>query len=444
MRKEYAADLWRRLVGLVESGHGLLQMQNPAIDFMCATKGGDLDQVSDEEYNARLMDVEDAATLWGDDRARTAETLLIQALKRTEISPHHRAQIADVLATASEATAYRTEEQQTTETESETIEAEPCSQYTPREIYDRLDCRIRGQEAAKRAAAMIVYTMLQGGRSNAVMCGPTGSGKTEIWRQIARWMPERVRIVDASRLSADGWKGSLHLRDVFENTQPQTGLIVVLDECDKICCETMIGTGGTDYAKIVQNSLLKLMDGDKIEFGKEDGKSGFSVDGSKVSVVMLGAFENLLQNKGSTTGRMGFGGNAKSECNYETIEITQEDMIEAGMRREIAGRVQRIVQLRPLVAEDYRDILPKTVIPDLQNEIKAQIEIDAESIEYLSKQAEASGLGVRWMISQVRCALDDLIFENPKCEKYTISISEKRDEPVEISSEQPPETQMYM
>lgn len=112
--------------------------------------------------------------------------------------------------------------------------------------YDKLNTRIRGQDEAKRAAAVMAYNMLHGRRSNAVFAGPSGSGKTEIWRCIDRMIPGHIRIIDASRLAGDGWKGSVHVRDIFEGIDVSGGLIVVMDEADKTICETIQANNGTD------------------------------------------------------------------------------------------------------------------------------------------------------------------------------------------------------
>ena len=174
---------------------------------------------------------------------------------------------------------------------------------SPKAIRDAVASRVIGQPKAVKAAALITYHQLSGRRTNAVFCGPSGCGKSEIWRMLSKEYPGLVRMVDFSRFSADGWRGSLHLRDIFNGVDPKDierrGLVVVLDEADKILCEHAVGSGGTDYNVLIQNDLLKMLDGDVIEFGTEDKLAALSIDCSKISVVMLGAFERLLDDKES-------------------------------------------------------------------------------------------------------------------------------------------------
>lgn len=278
---------------------------------------------------------------------------------------------------------------------------------------------------------MIVYNHVEGRRSNTIFCGPSGCGKSEIWRCMAKTFPSLIRMIDASRMTADGWKGSVHVRDIFEGVPAETlknDLIVVLDEADKVCCETAVGSGGTNYNALTQNSLLKMLDGDVIEFGKEDGRKEFSVDCSKVSVVLLGAFEKLMQRKsGKNSGGIGFGATPRVECDYSNTEITYADLIDAGMRREIAGRINRIVPLQPLDIADYEAILTSSVLKDMQSSINRKIDIDEGSVNYLAEQTTSTGLGVRWMRSQVMNALDDLMFNDLAAGMYTVKLSKSEE-----------------
>lgn len=139
-----------------------------------------------------------------------------------------------------------------------------------------------------------------------------------------------------------------------------------------------------------------------------------------MSVVLLGAFEQLLEGKSNNSGGIGFGSPMKKECDYSNTAITHDDLIAAGMRREIAGRINRIVPLRPLTVEDYKAILTGPVLDDLQSVRKCAIHIDAQCTDSLARQAMVKGLGVRWMKSQIINALDDLMFDEPEAAEYTI------------------------
>lgn len=446
MRKMTAKNFWYRYLRLVMNGADEALFENPCIAFTKKAKMGKYDKITDEEYDSLLQDQEQLSNIWQNAFQKTAGEILLSALSMTKISDHQLANIVEQLAICSTYSIYeefwpkaknipgnQTGQEPassprncpTAETDSE---ADP-SDWSPHSIYDYLCQRIHGQEDAKKAASMIVYNHVEGRRSNTVFCGPSGCGKSEIWRHLSKDFPRLIRIVDASRLCADGWKGSIHLRDIFENISAedltQRGLIVVLDEADKICCERAIGSGGTDYNALVQNSLLKMMDGDLIEFGSEDSsKKAFQVDCSHVSVVLLGAFEHLLRDKSQRKGGIGFGADTHTTYSCADTDISYDDLIEAGMRREIAGRIQRIVSLRPLSVADYKTILMGPILDDLQSGGKYKIEIDSQSADLLAKQASNTGLGARWMRSQLMNAVDDLMFNDPLTDVYTVKVRE--------------------
>ena len=439
MTKDYARGFWQRYLRLVCGGGAAVTVEDPACDFTVRARSGEYDHLSDEEYKKLLADVEQIQPLWDGEPRRAAGDILLDALSRTTIYSTRMANIVELLAESSVHSDYRQArlEAQPEKDGSPRCESAPDNPdddtgsdgfddfWTPREIYDIcVSGQIQGQEEAKRAAAMIVYNHVEGRRSNTIFCGPSGCGKSEIWRCMARTFPF-IRLIDASRLSADGWKGSVHVRDIFEGVPAEElrdGLIVVLDEADKICCETAVGSGGTNFNALTQNSLLKMLDGDVVEFGREDGKKAFSVDCSKVSFVLLGAFETLMRGKSGKSGGIGFGAAPRVECDYTNTEITYDDLINAGMRREIAGRINRIVPLRPLDTADYRAILTGSVLKDMQAAIKSRIELDGASVDFLAEQAASTGLGVRWMRSQVQNALDDLMFDDPFRDGYEVNI----------------------
>lgn len=269
-----------------------------------------------------------------------------------------------------------------------------------------------------------MYNQLSGRRTNAVFCGPSGCGKSEIWRTLSKEYPGLVRMVDFSRFSGESWNGSLHLRDIFTGVDPagvrRRGLVVVLDEADKIVCEHAVGASGTDHNAIVQNSLLKMMDGDMVEFGAKDGQPALSVDCSKVSVVMLGAFERLLDSKSQSSKHIGFGSAPDAGAGLHR-NISYDNLIQAGMRREIAGRIGKIVALEPLSKDDYRSILTGPVLDGVQESTRRAVRVDAAAARALAARAAGSGLGVRWMKSAILNTMDDAVFDAPDAMAYVIS-----------------------
>ena len=442
---------WKENLDHVISGESGFMVENPAIEFTRKAKAGSFDSISDEEYNALVDECDAVAALWNKLPRKAAGDLLLEGLKSIGLSTDDAARAVTML--SGYPFPAMPEKQDTPDGANREMAAAAFSSldalhsahesrarvsrdryigldsldifdWSPKGICQFLGERVLGQDEAKKAAALVLYNHVEGRRSNTIFCGPTGCGKSEIWRQLAKDHPKLIRMVDASRLTADGWKGSFHLRDIFEDI-PQTdlanyGLIVVLDEADKIICETIVGASGTNYSAITQNALLKMLDGDVLEFGLEDGRKPFKVDCSNVSVVLLGAFENLMAKKSKKSSGLGFGAQAKTACDYSNTMITPDDLINAGMRREIAGRINRIATLTPLSVEDYRRILTGPVLDDLQTLTGCSIDLADSVTDFLAEEAAASGLGVRYMRSRLMNALDDLIYEDPEAAEYRI------------------------
>ena len=206
--------------------------------------------------------------------------------------------------------------------------------YPPQEIKDYLDKYIYSQEEAKEAASMLLWEQLQGIKSNMVFIGPTGCGKTEIFRQLKKAYPD-IYIVDASSITQDGWKGNFKIDDIFRrigSIESAERSIIVMDEADKYF-EPQINSGGENVSYSKQSELLKLIEGEELHI------DGSVIDTSKISWVFLGSFELMLEGKRHVSNDVGFGGNVeKNQVSY-IDHFTSEDLVKyAGVRREIAGR----------------------------------------------------------------------------------------------------------
>ena len=366
MRNKMARDFCVECINQVLSDGTNSYIENPAIKFTEMAKNGDFDPLSEEEYTALLSEVEILAKLFNNRPRRAAGSILLDVLTNApRVSYKLKDDLADLfgrllagpgdeeIPPLSPETIQAIEDYVCEQTEEmledlekrfdhigEEMLRESLRMPPPKKIRDNITKKVIGQPEAVKAAAMIVYNHLSGRRTNAVFAGPSGCGKSEIWRTLSKEYPGLVRMIDFSRFAADGWRGSLHLRDIFNGVGSddirRRGLIVVLDEADKRLCEPAIGSGGTDYNVLLQNDLLKMMDGDVIEFGAEDRQPALSVDCSKVSVVMLGAFERLLAGKAKDAKRIGFSTAPKADAGGHK-DISYHDLIHAGMRLEIAG-----------------------------------------------------------------------------------------------------------
>lgn len=455
MRNKMARDFCVECINQVLSDGTNSYIENPAIKFTEMAKNGDFDPLSEEEYTALLSEVEILAKLFNNRPRRAAGSILLDVLANApRVSYKLKDDLADLfgrllagpgdeeIPPLSPETIQAIEDYVCEQTEEmledlekrfdhigEEMLRESLRMPPPKKIRDNITKKVIGQPEAVKAAAMIVYNHLSGRRTNAVFAGPSGCGKSEIWRTLSKEYPGLVRMIDFSRFAADGWRGSLHLRDIFNGVGSddirRRGLIVVLDEADKRLCEPAIGSGGTDYNVLLQNDLLKMMDGDVIEFGAEDRQPALSVDCSKVSVVMLGAFERLLAGKAKDAKRIGFSTAPKADAGGHK-DISYHDLIHAGMRLEIAGRINKIIALEQLSVDGYKAILRGPVLSGLQESTGCKISIDSAAGDALAERAIESGLGVRWMRSAILNAIDDAMFDAPEAKAWSVTLEDGR------------------
>lgn len=425
MKYNTAQRFWRAYIKMANRGKAHVDMPNPGIDFTTRAYAGDFDGMSDIDYEGRLDDTEALTSFWDGSRQEKAGTVLLNAIEKTELSDYVIERIAEILANASVRTDYCTEEDEGA--------FQPGSNFppayglkntisSPREIYEYLNQNIYGQDAAKRAVSMLMYHHLHGNSRNIVMAGASGCGKTEIWRALSR-VYDFIRIINGPQLSCDGWKGSLKISDIFtcEEKQSAEHLVLVIDEADKML-EPQIASGGTDTAKMLQNELLKLMDGDTLTFTDEkDRNKKVTVDCSGISVVLCGSFETMLQTKTEASGGIGFLQSEKKESRI--AECNEEDLIKYGnVRREIAGRISQIVTLDALTATDFETIMESEMSPirKMEKAHKVSLSVDKDSRKKLAIDAAESGIGCRFLRSKLQSMLDGQMFDEPDAKEFSL------------------------
>lgn len=433
MKKTDALTFWHEYgPWLYKSSHGI-RLPNPARLFQSDLEAGKYNDTTEPEYLALLDKSQELDKIWDGKRSAAPDFIIKRAILGICESPTLYKRLICSLVVLSSETDYNAKSLECEQISTYPPDADTNPYKTPADIYNLLSESIYGQEDAKRAAAMLMYNHRHGIRSNALFIGPSGCGKSEIWRVLSAVFPE-ITIFDGTALSASGWKGDLHLSTVFSSI-PQDlreHAIIVCDEADKIF-EPMHTSGGSDYSHHVQNSLLKMMDGDTLTF--EQDKAGsveektFTVDCSGVSVVLLGAFERLLDQKTSQPRLLGFGRVHDAETDDTYDGITTEDFINHGhMRREIAGRIDTIVKLQPMTQEDYRQLLNGSMSPitTLSNAYKRKISISDDLKTRLSEEAAESGLGVRLVKSRLKQMIDRRLFEDPDADQLTLDVPEAR------------------
>ncbi|RKI36480.1 AAA family ATPase [bacterium D16-51] len=245
--------------------------------------------------------------------------------------------------------------------------------------------------------------------------GPTGCGKTHIWRCLQELFPDRIEIVDGSNITADGWKGdkkwsSLLCSPIFDVGKRA---ILVIDEADKMLAPKY-SSGGENVSQIIAAEGLKLMEGTIVE--TKSDTFNYQVDTSLISFVLCGAFSNKadeIARNSSIGSSIGFGASSRVPKAYDR-PLALQDLIEYGVMPEFMGRIHRIVNLQPMTMDDYYRIIDSGCGPvrHVQEHYGVEIRMTESRRKEMAEDAFRSGLGIRGMENRIRQLVDDAIFDD--------------------------------
>jgi ATP-dependent Clp protease ATP-binding subunit ClpX len=331
---------------------------------------------------------------------------------------------------------------------------EPSPILTPRQIYAHLDAYVIGQHAAKRAVATAAHQHLQRieqrqlrratllRKSNLLLMGPTGSGKTHIARTLADVLEVPFIVVDATEYTEAGYYGKdvevmiaeLLFKSGHSIEATQRG-IVFIDEIDKVARRTgamRTGAGSRDIGgEGVQQALLKLLEGREIfvplNVTQHWNKHDFvQVDTSDILFICAGTFTDLHQAR--VEKELGFGSSRQRALGSR---LRVKELIEYGMLAELLGRLPVQVQLAELAAEDLYQIL--TVPPDaLVREYREAMHLEGVALDLQESALRAvvdyavdRRLGARALRSILEEILADVLFEAPERRGEKIVVDRK-------------------
>ena len=458
MDRKTAEEFWSTYFGLIMHEGADTCMGNPFKEFIKEARIGTYDALTDDEYHMKYQQAEEISAFWNGRNKRSAGQVFAEALSRTPLSYNEQKEILSTLMDASERITYKSLNASVNEDGEMAFDMDPVQmkqskkdadcedldfetayeetpfdeeefRWTPRLIYDYIGEYVHGQYRARQAASILVYNHLQGRRRNMILAGPTGCGKTEIWRSLSKKF-DFIKIVNGPQLACDGWKGSYHIKDIFlEELQKGRNpghLLVVIDEADKLF-EPAVASGGTDFSKMIQNEFLKIMDGDSMIVGSDDPKKkSVTIDCSGVSFVFCGSFETLLQNRDMKPSPIGFS-RGEAEIQSEPVLFTEEDLVQYGnVRREIAGRIQQIAEVDMLSEEDFEYMMTSrkkmSPIRQLEKMYDIHMKVDAVTRKYLAHKAVESKLGCRYIRSRLQVLLDDQMFDDPDQKEFQLSV----------------------
>ena len=410
-------------------------IENPAVQFTLDAKAGEYDEVSDETYNFLLNEVEELSKFWCDQKEVPAVQVLGAIFRKMNLDQKTIGAVAERLADRYAEAVKPFTEKNIVQDEGDLdwlfdmeTEKKKSGAFSKRNLQVCFGSHLwSGQscEGSDYAALIIIFTLI---KEIFFLTGPTGCGKTEIWRVMSRLYPN-IRIIDSTMLTMQGWSGSFKVRDIFSSMSQEEAekAIIVFDEFDKFC-EPLYGSNGTNYGAAAQNELLKLIEGGQIYFPADKGKPALELDSSGISFVFCGSFERLTDVKTESESSMGFGNKIQKKDAYVQYEkeITVEDLVRyAGIRQEIGGRINQIVQLQGMTAEDYKKILQdKTISPlhQLERQYGVKLRLGEREREKLAQEAERTKMGVRYLRSKIQQMLDEQLFQNDEQDEYELEL----------------------
>ena len=345
--------------------------------------------------------------------------------------------------------------QVTAEEESEDAKAEEFTLNdlpTPRQLFEQLSEHVVGQEEAKKALAVAVYNHykrislgehahegdVEVAKSNIMLLGPTGSGKTLLAQTLARTLKVPFAIADATTLTEAGYVGEdvenilLKLITAADFDIPRAEIgIIYIDEIDKVARKAENLSITRDVSgEGVQQALLKIIEGCEASVPPQGGRKHpqqelIHIDTTNILFILGGAFVGLPDIVAQRVGKanIGFGSEmpeSKRAADAELLnQVLPEDLHKYGMIPEFVGRIPVITSLKELSKEDLVRVLtePKNALVKQYKAMfayeNADLVFEDEALTAMAEQAIEHQTGARGLRSICERALQDVMYELP-------------------------------